>query len=247
MNRIELLLLDELHPFIEEEKAIFYPRFFKAYEGGYGEGDKFIGVRACYINEIAKKNIALSLKDLECLINSEIHEIRRVALIILCIKYKKTKIREERKKIVTFYLNNTNGINNWDLVDCSAPKIIGEYLTDYAEPLKLLKELALSENIWEQRIGIVSCLSFIRLKRYKEPLEILQLKLLVTEDILQKAVGWMLREISKRDMKVTFNFIEKNYNYISRTSLRCAIELFPKEDRQNILKGALEKVIIHNS
>ena len=208
-------------------------RFFKTKKGQYGEGDIFLGIKVPIQRSLCKK-YDLELKDIQRLLNSKIHEYRLCGLFSLISKYKKQK--KLRKRIFNFYLKNTKKINNWDLVDLSAPKIIGDYLLDQ-EDKRILYLLSKSKNLWEKRIAIVSTYSFIKNNNFREVFEIAEILLNDKHDLIHKAVGWMLREIGKRDQKALENFLKKHYKEMPRTMLRYAIEKFPKIKRKKILIG----------
>jgi 3-methyladenine DNA glycosylase AlkD len=215
------------------EKAKVLSGFFKTGKGEYGEGDKFLGIVVPEQRKIAKRHSNISLSDLQELLSSKIHECRLTALFILIAKYKKAD-EKEKKKIFYFYLKNTRYINNWDLVDLSAPKIVGEYLLD--KNRKLLHKMATSKNLWRKRIAILATFAFIRNNDFKDTLEISKVLLRDKNDLIHKAVGWMLREVGKRDLGAEEAFLKKHYNVMPRTMLRYAIERFPEEKRLSYLK-----------
>jgi len=208
--------------------------FFKTGKGEYGYGDIFLGVTAPDLRRIAKKfSQEISLQELTELIRSPIHEVRLCALIILVNKYQK----EDSDKIYQYYLKHLNSVNNWDLVDTSAPHIVGDYLNKNPEKSKILLEFSRSENLWIRRISIVSTLAFIKNNEFNKTLEIAKLLLNDDHDLIHKAVGWMLREIYKRDEVLIKRFLRQNYAQIPRTTLRYAIERMDKEERLLYLKG----------
>ena len=208
--------------------------FFKTGKGEYGYGDIFLGITAPDLRGIAKKfSQEISLQELTELIRSPIHEVRLCALIILVNKYKK----EDSDKIYRYYLKHLNSVNNWDLVDTSAPHIVGDYLNKNPEKSKILLEFSRSENLWIRRISIVSTLAFIKNNEFNKTLEIAKLLLNDDHDLIHKAVGWMLREIYKRDEVLIKRFLRQNYAQIPRTTLRYAIERMDKEERLLYLKG----------
>ena len=208
--------------------------FFKTGKGEYGYGDIFLGVTAPDLRRIAKKfSQEISLQELTELIRSPIHEVRLCALIILVNKYQK----EDSDKIYQYYLKHLNSVNNWDLVDTSAPHIVGDYLNKNPEKSKILLEFSRSENLWIRRISIVSTLAFIKNNEFNKTLEIAKLLLSDDHDLIHKAVGWMLREIYKRDEVLIKRFLRQNYAQIPRTTLRYAIERMDKEERLLYLKG----------
>lgn len=196
-------------------------RFFKTGKGQYGEGDIFLGIKVPAQRIIAKKYENLNFKDLERLLESKIHEYRLTALLILIKRYKKTDY-SGKKKIAEFYLKNTENINNWDLVDLSCVNILGDYLID--KPKQILYKFAKSKNLWEKRISIISTLAFIRNKDFSCALKIAEILMNDKHDLIHKAVGWMLREIGKRDLKILENFLLKHCKIMPRVMLRYAIE-----------------------
>jgi len=217
-----------------EERRKVNEWFFKTGKGEYGYGDIFLGVTAPELRRIAKKfSQEISLQELTELIRSPIHEVRLCALIILVNKYNK----EEPDRIYHYYLKHLNSVNNWDLVDTSAPHIVGDYLYNNPEKSKILLEFSHSENIWVRRISIVSTFTFIRNNEFNKTLEISKLLLNDNHDLIHKAVGWMLREIYKRDERLIKRFLRQNYAQIPRTTLRYAIERMDKEERLLYLKG----------
>ena len=220
-----------------EERRKVNEWFFKTGKGEYGYGDIFIGVTAPEIRRIAKKfSQEISLQELTELIRSPIHEVRLCALIILVNKYKK----EDRDKIYQYYLKHLNSVNNWDLVDTSAPHIVGDYLYNNPEKSNILSEFSHSENLWVRRISIVSTFAFIKNNEFNKTLEIAKLLLHDDQDLIHKAVGWMLREIYKRDEGLIKRFLRQNYAQIPRTTLRYAIERMNKQERQGCLKGIFD-------
>jgi 3-methyladenine DNA glycosylase AlkD len=234
-------MLEELKKELEEignpESAKIAQRFFKTGKGQYGEGDVFLGIRVPVQREIAKKYSGLGLYKLQELMKSKIHEHRLVSLIILTEKYK-NRDKEEKGNIFNFYLKNIKNINNWDLVDLSAPNIVGDFLFDKKK--NILYELAISKNIWERRIAIISTFDFIRKGEFADTLIIAKLLLNDKHDLIHKAVGWMLREIGKKDIIVLEDFLKKHYKEMPRTMLRYSIERFDEERRKAYLRGEIE-------
>lgn len=226
-------LKKELKESSSSKQAKILQRFFKTGKGEYGEGDIFLGVKVPEQRKIAAKFQDLSLENLEKLLNSKIHEHRMTALFILINQYEKADERG-KKKIVDFYFKNTKNINNWDLVDLSAPKIAGDYLLN--KPRKILYELAKSNNLWERRIAIISTHTFIRDDKFDDTLKIAKILLKDQHDLIHKAVGWMLREVGKRDQKAEEEFLKKYYSKMPRTMLRYAIEKFSERKRKFYLK-----------
>ena len=226
------LLIDSLQQLADEEKAKFLQRFFKTGKGQYAEGDVFWGIKVPETRQIAKAYRELPFSEIKTVVAHPVHEVRLCGLMILVEQFKKSS-EAERKAIVDFYLSNTQYINNWDLVDLSCYKILGEYLLD--KPRDILYRLAKSRNMWEQRIAIVSTWLFIRNRDFVDTLAISEMLISHPHDLIHKAVGWMLREISKREETVMLDFVEKHYKNMSRTTLRYAIERLPEDLRKGIL------------
>ncbi|MFH1780931.1 MAG: DNA alkylation repair protein [Candidatus Nealsonbacteria bacterium] len=231
MKKSELAELKEkLNSQANPEKAKLLKRFFKTGKGEYGEGDVFLGVTVPESRNIAKKYANLKLKDVIKLLCSAIHEERLIALLIMIDKF---QAEEEQKKIFDLYLKNTKHINNWDLVDLSAHKIVGAHLADKSK--SILYKLAQSKNLWERRIAVISTLNFINHNQFSENLKIARILLNDKHDLIHKAVGWMLREVGKRDLKSEEEFLKEHCQQMPRTMLRYAIERFPEEKRKQYL------------
>lgn len=219
-----------------KEKAEVLQRFFKTGSGEYGEGDVFIGVKVPDLRKVAKDFQDITTEDVVILLESAIHEERLLALLILVHKYVKGN-ETNKKRIYRLYLKKTKFINNWDLVDGSAQHIVGDYLM-YKNKAPLYK-LAKSENLWERRIAILATFNFIKRGKFEETLKIAKILLNDKEDLIHKAVGWMLREIGKRNMIFEEMFLKQHYKVMPRTMLRYAIEKFPEPKRQKYLKGKI--------
>ena len=228
-------LREELERLTDNKKASFLQRFFKIGKGEYGEGDIFVGLTVPQSRILAVKYKDLSFLEILELLKSKIHEERLIALLILVHRFEKNP--EEQRKIYNFYLKNTKYVNNWDLVDLSSHHIIGEYLLD--KPKDILFELARSENLWERRIAMISTFSFIRDRKFDTSLKIAEFLVKDKEDLIQKALGWMLREIGKKDLETEETFLKKYYKQMVRTALRYAIEKFPEEKRLKYLRGKI--------
>jgi 3-methyladenine DNA glycosylase AlkD len=214
-------------------RAVHSLRFFKTGKGQYGEGDKFIGCTVPQTRSVAAMYTNLTLNDVSKLLNDEIHECRLCALVILTNKYSKAN-ELERYEILNFYLANTKRINNWDLVDISAHKIVGEWFKN-REDRSLLQELANSKLLWDQRIAIVTTYTFIRNNDFNETLMLSEKFLTHKHDLMHKACGWMLREVGKRDEATLTYFLDKHAHHMPRTMLRYTIEKFPEELRKHYL------------
>ena len=226
----------ELQNLADPDKAAILQWFFKTGLGQYGEGDIFIGVMVPHSRQVAKKFSQLPLVEVKTLLYSHIHEERLVALLILVWRYSSALgNREEKEEIVKFYLDNIKQVNNWDLVDLSAPNILGAYLmVDKRDDRrrKLLYKLAKSENVWERRIAIVATHHFIRNGDFSDTLQIAEMLLQDRHDLIHKAAGWMLREVGKRDSAAEEAFLEKHCSVMPRTMLRYAIERLPESKRR---------------
>ncbi|MCA9488012.1 MAG: DNA alkylation repair protein [Nanoarchaeota archaeon] len=227
-------LKKDLNKLASPEKAKLYQRFFKTGKGEYGEGDKFIGLTMPEQRAIAKDYLNLSLPKIQELLKNKIHEYRMTGLVILVNKYKKAN-EKDREEIFNFYLNNAKNINNWDLVDVTCPKIMGNFLLDKNK--KILYTLVHSENLWEKRIAIISTMAFIDNGEFEDTLAISELLLKDKHDLIHKAVGWMLREVGKKDESVLKKFLREHYKDLPRTTLRYSIERFPEKERKKWLKG----------
>ena len=232
-------LKEDLRRFASPQKARLLQRFFKTGPGDYGEGDKFLGLKVPESRLVAKKYKDLPLNQIKTLLHSPIHEERLVALLILIEQFKKAK-EAEKEKIYRFYLDNTKYINNWDLVDLSAHKIVGPYLED--KPKDILKKLARSKSLWERRIAILSTFHYISLGDPTLSIEIAEMLLDEKHDLIHKAVGWMLREIGKNcGEQILTNFLDKHISAMPRTMLRYSIEKFPEEKRQKYLNKVFQQ------
>jgi 3-methyladenine DNA glycosylase AlkD len=229
MNRIR----KELQKKGDKERVKALSHFFKTGEGQYGEGDVFLGIKVPIQREIVEMFKEASLFEIQELIDDKIHECRLTGLLILVQKYKKA---ENKKEIFDFYLKNTKKINNWDLVDLTAPNIIGDFLLDKKKEREILYSLAKSKNLWERRIAILSTFTFLREKQFKDTLEISKILLKDEHDLIHKAVGWMLRELGKRDKNIEVDFLKKYCKIMPRTMLRYAIEKFNQKERASFMK-----------
>ena len=227
-------LKEHLFSLADAEKAKILSGFFKTGPGEYGEGDVFIGVSVPMIRSLVKqyKNEIL-LPDAEMLLGDAVHECRLLGLLLMVALFAKADAAG-KKEIFESYLSHTSSINNWDLVDLTAYQIVGTYLMD--KDRSLLYTLSESRNLWEQRMSIVSTWIYIRKGQFGDTLRLADILLRHNHDLIQKAVGWMLREIGKRDKKVLIDFLEPRYRNMPRTMLRYAIEKFSPEERAYFMK-----------
>ena len=232
-------LVRDLNALGDPARARGVAKYFKSGPGEYGESDKFLGIPVPLQRKTALRYSTLPLRDISFLLASPTHEHRLAALEILVAQYERAE-EPDREKIVDFYLQNTRGINNWDLVDASAPYILGEHLK--TRPRRVLDKLARSKSVWERRIAIISTLTLIRGGETADTFRIAEKLLRDPHDLIRKAVGWVLRETGKVSRPALRAFLAKHYNAISRTTLRYAIEHFPVEERKRILSGNFRRV-----
>ncbi len=227
---------EKLQKLANKKRAAQSRRYFKTGPGEYGEGDIFVGIRVPELRKLSSAYRDIPLEATEILLNSSIHEERLLALLILVLKYAGSDAGEQ-KRIYRLYLKNTRFVNNWDLVDASAHCIVGPFLMDKNK--RPLYRLAASKSIWDRRIAIMSTFHYIRQNIYSETLKIADTLISDQEDLIHKAVGWMLREIGKRDLQTEEKFLRPRYKAMPRTMLRYAIERFPAAKRQRYLKGKI--------
>ncbi len=226
-------IFEQLKLVSSPEKAKASVWFFKTGPGDYGEGDKFIGVNVPQQRKVAKDLFRdLSIEEVLKCLRSPWHEERLTALFVLVLKYQKSKDADKRL-IVGKYLENAKYVNNWDLVDSSAPYILGDWLVKRDK--NVLYELADSDNLWERRISIISTLFFIRQGKYEDTLKLAEQLLIDKHDLIHKAVGWCLREVGKKDNELLLSFLDKHVLKMPRTTLRYAIERLPEEQRKYYL------------
>jgi 3-methyladenine DNA glycosylase AlkD len=218
----------------DKKRAANSQWFFKTGPGEYGEGDRFLGIRVPELRKLAKEYQAISITEVTQLLQSPIHEERLLALLILVRSFAKGG-EGFKEKIYHLYLKNTQYINNWDLVDLSAVYIVGAFLM--AKSKKPLYALAKSNNLWERRIAIIATFYFIKGGEFTEAIKIARMLLSDKEDLIHKAVGWMLREVGNRHLPTEEHFLKEYYKKMPRTMLRYAIEKFPEAKRQRYLKG----------
>lgn len=228
-------ILDELRAAGSPEKAAHLGRFFKTGPGEYGEGDRFLGVTVPVNRAIAKAHIETPIDEIQRLVESEWHEARLCGLLILCYRYKRrTTTDGEREAIVRFYLRNARHCDNWDLVDLTCRDILGEYLA--RRDRSILYRLAGSDCLWERRIAMVSTWAFIHRDDFADTLALAERLLGDPHDLMRKAVGWMLREVGKRDRATLTAFLEKHAADMPRTALRYAIEHYPEAERRYFME-----------
>jgi 3-methyladenine DNA glycosylase AlkD len=224
----------ELQQLGNPAQARVLQRFFKTGKGEYGEGDVFRGIKIPVLRKLAKKYQDMTCAEVGKLLTSKFHEDRMLALLLLLDKYSKANIAG-KKQLYTMYLCNTRFINNWDLVDVTAHHIVGHYLMDKnREPLY---RLAQSKILWERRIAIIATFHYIRQNKFDDTLEIAGMLIDDPHDLMHKAVGWMLREVGKRDLQAEEQFLKTYYRQMPRTMLRYAIERFPEAKRRAYLEG----------
>lgn len=235
----------ELEQFIDEEKREVLPRFFKTGKGQYGEGDRFLGITVPHIRTVAMRHLDLNPDEISRLLMSIWHELRMCALLIMVEQvkrsHKKLWLKEHseeegeilRRNYYQFYLRHTGKINNWDLVDLSAPTIVGEYLVGHDR--EILYQLADSSLLWDQRIAVVSTIALIRRNDFADIYALSEKLMHHPHDLMHKAIGWMLREAGKKDKPRLMDFLDIHSCDMPRTMLRYAIEKFPENERQYYL------------
>ena len=233
MKQLTKTITNELQALSDAEKREIFPKFFKAGKGEYGEGDRFLGVTVPNIRAIAKQYKNISLNEIRELMQSEWHEVRLCALLIMVEKSKK-KDEALRQQLFDLYLSQTDRINNWDLVDLSCRFIVGEYLLDKSRDI--LYQLAQSPLLWDNRIAIVSTYAFIRKGQLEETYALSDLMMHHPHDLMHKAIGWMLREAGKRDANRLYNYVMSHRADMPRTMLRYAIEKFSPAERSILMK-----------
>ena len=218
------------------ESVAILQRFFKTGPGQYGEGDRFIGVALPVIRSLGREFRGMALDELQKLLRSPVHEERTLALVMLVDAFK-TGDDRARRRVYDLYLSNTRFINNWDLVDCSAAQIVGGWLR--GRSTAPLTRLAKSKSLWERRIAMIATFDGIRRGEFDDTFRIATLLLRDDHDLIHKAVGWLLREVGKRDGAAERAFLADRYKTMPRTMLRYAIERFPEMERRRYLRGAI--------
>ncbi|GAA4902131.1 DNA alkylation repair protein [Ferrimonas pelagia] len=228
-------LLNELKALSDPDKADFYPKYFQARPGGYGEGDRFLGVTVPNVRKLSRQQRELPLATVEVLLASEWHEVRQLGLFILVLQHERAKSAERRDALTAFYLSQLAAVNNWDLIDGSAPRLLGEPVLRgqfVAEQAQLLR----SPRLWDRRVAVLASLAGIRAGQ-SEPI-LAQARTLLSDphDLIHKAVGWMLREMGKRDEAALLGFLDEHAGRMPRVMLRYAIEKLPVEQRHAYLQ-----------
>lgn len=232
---IKTTLLDEQKP--ATGHADDMGRFFKAFPGGYGEGDQFLGITVPVIRRVAKEYRGATIGEINSLLDSPWHEVRLVGGIIMAEQYKRAKKDETlRQALYDLYLRRTDAMNNWDLVDLSCRDVVGQYLLDHPDQRVTLQTLAKSSNIWERRIAMVSTWQFIRMDQLDETFQVATVLLGDKHDLIHKAVGWMLREAGKKDEARLKQYLTDHIRQLPRTSLRYAIERLSPDERAHFMK-----------
>ena len=216
------------------QKAHALARFFKTGKGEYGEGDLFIGIPIPQVRDIVKIYQHTPLPVVHELLLSPIHEYRMTAVLLLVHRFEKEKDQQKRKEYVDFYIQHVDHLNNWDLVDLSCYKLLGRWLEDKEKTL--LYEWARTGHLWKQRIAIVSCMYFVKRGKFEECLEIADILQFHSHDLIHKAVGWLLREVGKKNRQILTDYLTPRYRQMPRTMLRYAIEHYPEESRKAFLK-----------
>lgn len=217
----------------EPDRAVQQRRFFKTGPGEYGAGDRFLGVTVPQQRAVARRHRSLPLSEAGTLLDSPLHEVRLTALFILVERFQRQA--EEREAVIRLYLARLDRVNNWDLVDSSAPHLLGPWLED--RDRGLLYELAASPSVWRRRVAMLACFHFIRRQDYTDALALAESLLGDGHDLIHKAVGWMLREIGKRDGEAAAVFLRRHCRAMPRTMLRYAIERLPADEREHYLRG----------
>ena len=225
----------------DEAQAVNLARFFKTGPGQYGEGDVFLGLKVPVTRQVVKRLWrTCTFADLEECVGSQFHEVRLAALLVLVQMFQHAKNNPlEQQRCVDFYLSHTLYINNWDLVDLSCYEIVGAWLLDKADRHLLYELASEGHSLWEQRIAMVSCMAFVRQGQFDDCLAIADRLMGHPHDLIHKAVGWLLREVGKRDRQLLVDYLAPRYRTLPRTTLRYAIEHFPPEIRKDYLKGSI--------
>jgi len=228
------IINNDLLQLANEQIAEHSQRFFKTGKGEYGEGDIFLGIRVPLLRRLVKKYGGISIAEVRKLLHSKFHEERLLAVLML-VQLFKSADESVQKQVYDLYLENTEFINNWDIVDISASNIVGAHF--YEKDKAPLYDLVQSKNLWERRIAIIATFYFIRQNEFDDTLKLAEILLNDKEDLIHKAVGWMLREVGKREIEFEEEFLQEHYKIMPRTMLRYAIEKFPETSRKMYLRG----------
>lgn len=230
----------------EKDKIEGLQRFFKTGKGEYAEDDKFLGITVPNVREVVKRFYKdINFNEIEHFISSEYHEFRLFALLVIIEKYNKTKIFDEKQKIIDFYFNNLKYVNNWDLVDLSCYKLYGDFLYNFNLDRKILYDFSKSNNLWIRRISIISTMYFVKKSDFTDALNISKFLIKDNEDLIQKAIGWILREIGKKDINILKQFLLDNINDIQSITFSYATEKLSQEEKiyyKNIKKNIKNKL-----
>ena len=235
MESLARKIITELNEQASPAKAAILSRFFKTGPGEYGEGNRFIGIPVPIARETAKRHRDADYATLDELLSSPVHEVRLTAVLILVLRFEKTKDTATRDECARFYLAHLDALNNWDLVDLSCYKILGPWLSNRS----LLRDWARSGRLWRQRVAIVTCMHPVRRGNFSDAFAIADLLLHHPHDLIHKAVGWILREIGKRDEAALTAYLLPRYRHMPRTMLRYAIERFDEQKRQQFLQSKI--------
>lgn len=231
----DLILNREINQLIDLKKANILARFFKTGKGEYGEGDLFLGISVPQIRALAKRFQAADDNLIKELLANKYHEVRLLGAIILVMRYQKAQDEKSKKKVLDFYLKHRFALNNWDLVDLSVYKIWGDYLLSHKDKRGKLFKFARSKNLWERRMAVVATMTLIKNNQFKEIFELTLMLINDKEDLIHKSLGWMLREVGKKDQRSLEDFLDKHGNSLARTTLRYAIERFQEKRRKYYL------------
>ena len=230
-RKLASVVAQELRAMGDKQKAKEMSRYFKTGYGEYAEGDVFLGIGTEEVRDVAKKYFKqINLSQTALLLQSKYHEMRRVGVEILVQKMSKERDEHKRSKILSCYLNNLSGINNWDLVDASAPPLLGAFIDD--KDKTILYDFVVSDDLWKQRIALLATFYFIRKGNYGDTLAIIEMLIDNKQDLIHKAMGWMLREIGKRSFETELKFLDKYAATLPRTALRYAIERLDEDLRE---------------
>ncbi|MBB6459270.1 DNA alkylation repair protein [Flammeovirga kamogawensis] len=239
-NNSESLIYQELSSYSNERKREKSYLFFQAFEGGYGEGDVFLGVSVPDIRKVAKANyLSILYHELVILLKNDIHEMRMCALFMMIHHFEKKNSPISQENIISLYLTHLNYINNWDLVDCSAYKLLGRYIYEGKADASILYDLSKSSHLWTERVSVVATYYFIKRDSFDITFRLCEHFLEHKHDLMHKATGWMLKEIGKRDQTAEEMFLKAHYKHMARTTLRYAIEKFDAPLRLSYLNSKI--------